>query len=219
MIVDAKMREELQGKKLAIMEIFSSIQGEGAMMGMPVTFIRLQGCNLDCPFCDTKKSWAKLEPNMEILDIVEKVDTDVAVITGGEPCLQDLTELIDLLHYNNIMVCMETNGTLPIPKGIDWVTCSPKKASGDFLLKTPEGKVEYYIHPDNYDKIGEYKFVVTPDFKVEDIPQELRQLPTGSIWLQPEGSEMQDMWKKAYEIAMEHKLRVGCQLHKLMEVE
>lgn len=211
-IFDFTQKELLEEKRYAISEIFSSIQGEGALIGMPVTFIRLQGCNLTCPFCDSKKTWAKLEPNMSVMDILQKVDQNVVVITGGEPCMQDLKVLIDALHYNQIFVSMETNGTLPIPEGVDWVTCSPKLASGDILSP-------YHIDESNFDKIGEYKFVVTPEFKYEDIPEPIRGLPTGAIWLQPESSDMQGNWKRCYDLALEHNLRVGVQLHVLMGVE
>lgn len=192
---------------LAIMEIFSSIQGEGALMGMPVTFVRLQGCNLTCTFCDTKRSWAELKPNMSVMDILSKCKQDTVIITGGEPCMQDLTALIETLHLNDKFVAMETNGTLPIPDDLDWVACSPKAVAN------------YEVHEGNAEKIGEYKFVVTDEFKYEDIPADIQALLPGRIWLQPNGDDMENMMKKSYKLAMEHSnLRSGIQLHKIMEV-
>lgn len=209
-------------KSLAVAEIFDSIQGEGAFMGMPVTFVRLSGCHIKCPFCDSKETWKVKEPNMSTADIVEKCTQDIVVITGGEPCMQDLSELILILQENNKYVCMETSGDLPIPEGIQWVTCSPKKA------------VDYHIAEENYDKIGEYKFVVTPEFAWEEdvqpvidrmIAAEAPNVPGGgNLWMQPcdavgdNGAQRAQMWKKCYEITMQHKCRVGIQLHKYMDV-
>lgn len=211
---------------LAVTEIFSSIQGEGAWLGVPVTFIRLQGCNVHCPFCDSKKTWAVQQPNMSTAEIVEKCDQTVVVITGGEPCMQDLAELISLLHLNDKLICMETSGSLPIPDGIDWVTCSPKAVIGYGLaeenlnvreesLYDDTGLQEQHVIP----RINEWKFVVTPDFEPEQVEHLVADVPGGCIWLQPESSDMKTMWKKAYDIAMKRGWRVGVQLHVLMGVE
>lgn len=219
--IDYLQKDKYEGTKLHIMEIFSSIQGEGALIGMPVTFIRLQGCNLKCPFCDTKKSWAfRGDKAMSIIDILEKVTENTVIITGGEPCVQkeNLEVLIEALHYNNIFVGIETNGTLPLPEGLDWATCSPKLDSKGMFIDGEE-RGAYYIHPDNLPKIGEYKFVVDADFDVKSIPADLMALPKGSIWLQPESSDMTKNMKRCYDLAMEHGLRAGIQLHKIMGVE
>jgi organic radical activating enzyme len=192
--------------------MFSSIQGEGNFLGVPATFIRFVGCNLKCSFCDTKKTWeGKPEGiNLTIEEIVTRaisMDNTLIVITGGEPCLQkDLQELIDQLRLRNFVVAIETNGTMATPI-TDWVTCSPKEDAG-YVINS-------LCHP------NELKYVVTPDFIAEAaIPQGIREIYAGKIWLQPEGSQMKEMWKKCFALAMaDPRLRVGVQLHKLMEVE
>lgn len=197
---------------LKISEIFSSIQGEGNFLGVPATFIRFVGCNLKCSFCDTKKTWeGKPESTeMSIEELVTKtisLGNTLVVITGGEPCLQPhLQELIDQLRIRNFHVAIETNGTQPTPLA-DWITCSPKEDA------------QYTINM--LCKPNELKYVVTPDFDAEiAIPEGIRDLYAGRIWLQPEGSQMQEMWKKCYTLATaDPRLRVGVQLHKLMEVE
>lgn len=186
-----------------VLEIFDSIQGEGSMIGMPVTFIRLLGCNLKCPWCDTKESHvsATKENFLSIEAILERCKQSIVVITGGEPCLQDLVPLIASLQEENHFVCLETNGTQPTPKNADYVTASPKPP-------------EYFIHEDcNYQEL---KYVVCDHFNVSVIPP---GTPTGTVWLQPEGSTMAASWRKCYILAMRNPaLRVGLQLHKIMNV-
>lgn len=197
---------------MKIAEIFSSIQGEGNFLGIPATFIRTMGCNLKCSFCDTKKTWGDNPEAMEmtIPEIIQKAKeykNSLVIITGGEPCIQtQLQELVDQLQVNDFVVAIETNGTQPTPTA-EWITCSPKADS------------DYYISV--LCRANELKYVVTPEFDVNvAIPEELREMYAGKIWLQPEGSQMQEMWKKCYDLAMaDSRLRVGVQLHKLMEVE
>lgn len=197
---------------MKISEIFSSIQGEGNFLGISATFIRFVGCNLKCSFCDTKKTWEGkpvfIEMSIEdIISRVEELHNHLIVITGGEPCIQpQLPELIDKLRLKNYLVTIETNGTQPTPE-TDWVTCSPKEDA------------QYNINI--LCRANELKYVVTPEFEASvAIPEEIRNMYAGKIWLQPEGSQMHEMWKKCYSLATaDPRLRVGIQLHKLMEVE
>ncbi len=112
-------------------EIFYSLQGEGRWMGRPAVFLRMSGCNLRCPFCDTDFKGYKEMTAEEIADACAQKGGDCRfiVITGGEPTLQVDAALTQALHAKGFYIAMETNGTHPIPEGIDWVTCSPK---GDF---------------------------------------------------------------------------------------
>ena len=197
---------------MKVIEIFESIQGEGRWLGTPVTFIRLAGCNLHCPWCDTKESWGDVGTEMTITEILEKVDSytpGMVVITGGEPTIQpELMNLAKSLRDYTYYVCIETNGTNDIgwDNSFDWITCSPKPES------------DYTIACD----CNEIKLVITEDFNeavLERIIKEHTNL-VGRIWLQPDGYNMQAMWKRCYELAMKHSeyVRVGVQLHKFMEV-
>lgn len=198
---------------MKINEIFVSIQGEGNYLGLPCIFVRTQGCNLHCPFCDTKETWKEGTDDKSPMDILAEVNRfcmndkiSLVVITGGEPCLQpDIQDVVDLLMVNGYTVAIETNGTQETPVGA-WITTSPK----------PENN--YMINPACHPK--ELKYVVTEEFDESVITDGIRQAYAGRIWLQPDGYNMQKMWDKCYNIAMnDPRLRVGVQLHKLMEVK
>lgn len=109
-------------------EIFYSLQGEGRWMGRPAVFVRMSGCNLKCPFCDTDfRGYSEMSAD-DILSrcLEEGGECRFIVLTGGEPSLQLDEQLIATLHQAGYYLSMETNGTHAIPEGIDWVTCSPK---------------------------------------------------------------------------------------------
>ena len=109
-------------------EIFYSLQGEGRWMGRPAVFVRMSGCNLKCPFCDTDfRGYSEMSAD-DILSrcLEEGGECRFIVLTGGEPSLQVDEQLISTLHQTGYYLSMETNGTHAIPEGIDWVTCSPK---------------------------------------------------------------------------------------------
>lgn len=207
---------------LPIMEIFSSIQGEGQFMGSSVTFVRVLGCNLSCPFCDTKESWKlfseRQEAMMSVQDVVDKI-LDLGqfrvVFTGGEPCLykSQLETIARLLQIadKRFHFALETNGTLPTPLFFNWITVSPKP------------QADYAIHNECFP--DELKYVISKEFseefKTKDlIPEDLRTRFDRHIWLQPEGYHMEESFKECYKMAMaDPRLRVGIQLHKIMEVK
>lgn len=116
-----------------INEIFYSIQGEGYHTGTPAVFIRFAGCNLKCSFCDTKHEKYTEMSDWEIVDIVKSYPCRMVVLTGGEPTMQVRAELVLALQDAGKYVCIETNGTLPVAAGIDWITCSPK---ANYKLRT-----------------------------------------------------------------------------------
>ena len=110
-------------------EIFFSLQGEGYHTGRAAVFVRLAGCNLRCPFCDTDFTYAEQMTARQIADAVFAYSTHpdtLIVLTGGEPSLQADKQLTDALHRYGQTIAIETNGTHPLPEGIDWVTVSPK---------------------------------------------------------------------------------------------
>lgn len=113
---------------MRINEIFYSIQGEGAHAGEAAIFIRLSGCNLHCPFCDTEhKPYQDLTED-EICAEIKKYPASLVVVTGGEPTLQLTHSLVDKIHVLEKMVAIETNGTREVPSNVDWITVSPKEA-------------------------------------------------------------------------------------------
>lgn len=110
-----------------INEIFYSLQGEGFWTGTPSIFIRFSGCNLQCAFCDTLHEEGKMMSEEEILSITKSFPAKHVVLTGGEPSLFVKETLLEKLHAQEKFIAIETNGTHELPKGIDWITLSPKK--------------------------------------------------------------------------------------------
>ncbi|HDC4321357.1 7-carboxy-7-deazaguanine synthase QueE [Aeromonas hydrophila] len=134
-----------------INEIFQTIQGEGVFTGLPAIFVRLQGCPVGCPWCDTRHTWV-VDPAREVgvqavldcsneSDGWSKMSTEQilasfqqlgyqarhVVITGGEPCLYDLQDLSTALIEAGYQVQIETSGTSEIQTHEQtWVTVSPK---------------------------------------------------------------------------------------------
>ncbi|MBR4388338.1 MAG: radical SAM protein [Prevotella sp.] len=112
---------------MRVNEIFYSLQGEGFHTGTPAVFVRFSGCNLMCAFCDTEHDTYEDLSEEEIVDRVACYPAQMVVITGGEPALQLTESLVDKLHQENLFVAVETNGTMPLPQNIDWITLSPKQ--------------------------------------------------------------------------------------------
>ena len=111
----------------SVQEIFYSIQGEGQWTGQPMVFIRLAGCNLNCSFCDTVWDKGKAMSTEEIVQEVKKYPARRVVLTGGEPLLQPLQEL--LVALREFEVHLETNGTQPlrdVRNLFNWIAISPK---------------------------------------------------------------------------------------------
>ncbi|WP_096619731.1 7-carboxy-7-deazaguanine synthase QueE [Candidatus Enterovibrio altilux] len=131
-------------------DIFETIQGEGTFTGIPAIFVRLQGCPVGCPWCDTKQTWNTLPSDERDFSTVvaktdysqlwTKVDTQKilehlqanytakhVVITGGEPCIFDLQPLIYMLEAAGYRCQIETSGTYHVSVTDNtWVTVSPK---------------------------------------------------------------------------------------------
>ena len=104
---------------LKVNEIFSSIQGESTFAGLPFVFVRLTGCNLRCKYCDTKYAYeeGELYSVDEIADKVLEFNISRVCVTGGEPLLQkDTLILLDKLIEANLLVTLETNGSMSIDK-------------------------------------------------------------------------------------------------------
>lgn len=116
-------------------EIFYSIQGEGFHTGRAATFVRLRGCNYQCPWCDTECLKADTLTAEQIREQVVQVQNPPTwvVITGGEPTIWDITGLLREIKSLKVPVALETNGSNPWwisryleQELVDWVTVSPK---------------------------------------------------------------------------------------------
>ena len=111
---------------MRVNEIFYSLQGEGYHSGTPAVFVRLSGCNLKCPFCDTQHESGTEMSDEEIVEQVRQYPARMVVVTGGEPSLQLTRGFVNALHGIDKMVAVETNGTRRLPGNVDWITLSPK---------------------------------------------------------------------------------------------
>ena len=125
-------------KSFRINEIFYSLQGEGFNTGRAAVFIRFAGCNLRCPFCDTEFDSYSEMTSSEIVEAIRQYPARFAVLTGGEPTLQVDEDFVALLHDHGYTVAMESNGTRPAPRNLDWLTVSPKSRPVSLDGKTPD---------------------------------------------------------------------------------
>jgi organic radical activating enzyme len=142
--------EAKAAKKYRVNEIFYSVQAEGANAGRPAVFVRLSGCNLKCPFCDTDhepfREMTKAEIEAEVDSLAPM--TAMVVITGGEPTIQ-LTNMEPM--FKSRFVAIETNGINQPPWWIDWITVSPKtRLPAENLAEASELKFLYGQFPDEY---------------------------------------------------------------------
>ena len=130
-------------------EIFYTLQGEGAHSGIPAVFVRFSGCNLRCPWCDTEfEGYREMTAEQIVSEIqnlydIPNVRRKMCILTGGEPTLQADKQLIDAIHAAGFYIGIETNGTRPMPDGIDWITCSPKEGTKLALKQVNEVKVVF----------------------------------------------------------------------------
>jgi 7-carboxy-7-deazaguanine synthase (Cx14CxxC type) len=174
----------------AVKEIFYSIQGEGANVGSPAVFCRFAGCNLwsgreadragaTCTFCDTDfigtdgvggglfESATKLAGAIRSVWGSPDCDHRFVILTGGEPALQIDSELIAALHEMGFWIAIETNGTIALPAGIDWVCVSPKVGTSLKVQNGDELKVVYPqigMKPTEYESLRFSHFFLQPRF-------------------------------------------------------
>jgi len=133
-----------------INEIFYSVQGEGVRAGCPSLFIRFSKCNLLCTVethgfdCDTEFESGHDMATEEIVTELASLSRDCRwiVLTGGEPALQVDQALVEALHTAGYQLAIETNGTLALPEGIDWITVSPKVPE-EFVRQRSADEVKY----------------------------------------------------------------------------
>ena len=171
----------------AVKEIFYTLQGEGVHTGRAAVFCRFAGCNLwsgreqdrasaICQFCDTDfvgtdgDGGGKFATADELAAAVGEKwpasDTGkrFVVCTGGEPLLQLDPPAIDALHRQNFLIAIETNGTVAVPEGIDWICVSPKANAPLVVTHGDELKVVYpqEIDPSVYNKLDFANWFIQP---------------------------------------------------------
>lgn len=219
-------------------EIFRTLQGEGYWQGVPSVFVRLQGCDVGCPWCDTKHTWAleeldrlgsesfPLGPRNGAKTWASLTPLDVAtlaaqaaggnavrhvVLTGGEPAMHRLTDLVHELRLRSWRVQLETSGTRPVaylPPAV-WVTLSPK-------VDMPGG---YDVLDEAIQRADEIKHPVGKPSHLKDLRDLLKRrrepLPLDRVSLQP-----LSMSPKAtalcIEACLERGYRLSAQLHKFV---
>jgi len=207
---------------IALNEVYESIQGEGLLVGLPSLFIRLQGCNLRCPWCDQPEALSFSGSKVKLSSLMEEIKNfraRHAVITGGEPFAhKELPYLVEALLSEGYSVQIETNGTL-------WVEGMDKFAERIHITCSPKGVAKYYVHPKILKYAKELKFVVDEEFSKEVLKKEefKRFLMEGKVVLQPE-SNRKEMMEKALKIQGEileegFTVRVIPQVHKCFDLK
>lgn len=207
--------------KYSIKELYLTLQGEGFHSGRPAVFCRFSGCNLwsgrerdrttaICNFCDTDfvgvdgDGGGKFESPADLADTISAMwngDGDPFVVcTGGEPLLQLDNHLVDALHNAGFEVAVETNGTLPVPHGVDWICVSPKANTEIVVTRGHELKLVYpqdELHPQLFD---------TWEFE--------------HFFLQPmDGPNITDNHLDAVEYCIQNsKWKLSAQMHKLIGI-
>lgn len=217
-------------------EIFQSIQGEGYFTGVPAIFIRLQGCQVGCSWCDTRHTW-HIDPDKQVAS-TQVLDRSSAsecwadmtteqicqalrqlgytarhvVLTGGEPCLYDLRQLSRALLELGYQVQIETSGTATVQAdSACWVTLSPKigMKGGLPILDSALQRAQEIKHP------------VAMEKHIHELDHLLARCQQGAgkvICLQPI-SQQRRATELALEVCLQRNWRLSVQLHKYLQVD
>lgn len=182
----------------SIKEMFYTLQGEGAHAGRPAVFCRFSGCNLwtgresdrasaICQFCDTDfvgtdgegggkfAAPAQLAAAINALWPADYPGNKYVVFTGGEPLLQLDGPLIDAMHGAGFEIAIETNGTIPVPAGVDWICVSPKMGSQLAVERGDEIKV---VIPQTDQDLAAYEGLAFDHFFVQPMDGPLAEFNT-----------------------------------------
>ena len=218
--------------KLRIAEVFHSIQGEGALLGTPSTFVRVSGCNLRCNWCDTPYTSWEPEGEMltldQILQAVQKTGSKYAVVTGGEPMLFDaVVPLTHQLKELGLHITIETAGTVYQPVSCDLMSVSPKLANSTPLEREGGKYAERHdrlrYQPEVLRRLmAEYpyqlKFVVSDPSDLKEIQKIIEKTGAerGRVVLMPEGTDPKVLLERSrwlVDICKETKFRYSPRLH------
>lgn len=146
--------------KYKINDIFYSIEGEGCDAGFPTIFIRMSGCNKNCLYCDENFDNYTRMTAKEIVDKIKEYSSKRVRITGGEPMLQDLNELLKELYFKCKYVAIETNGTIYDDDAFNSVTLISADVKGPSSGEESDYKVIQKLYHRFKDKT-EFKFVIS----------------------------------------------------------
>ncbi len=200
-----------------IAETFVSVQGEGVHTGRKAYFVRLFGCNVKCPWCDSQSAWNGLPTSRmgadEIAAAAAECSPEFAVVTGGEPCVHNLLPLLEKFAEAKVAAHLETSGTLEIRERGDarfaWVAVSPK------LFCPPlESSLQ---------RADELKFIVSDLSELGEYACIAESAPNAkSVWLHPEWGRSRDRelldGLSAFAVDRGGRYRLGWQMHKCYSV-
>jgi len=192
------------------MEAFYSLQGEGYHQGKAAYFIRLGGCGVGCTWCDVKESWDgarhPLRTPEYIVREAKQFPARLAVVTGGEPLMQDCLPLTRALKREGYHIHLETSGAYPLSGEWDWICLSPKKFKAPLLpilSQADELKVVVY-HPSDLKWAESYGSRVSGDCR---------------RFLQPEWGKSASMTPLIVDYIKDHpEWNFSLQLHKYLGV-
>jgi organic radical activating enzyme len=220
---------------LLVNSVFMTLQGEGPDAGKPAIFVRLSKCNLSCWFCDTEFETGERMQLPEILDAVLKLAKKhvcaLVVITGGEPLLQNIIPLVDILNVHGIAVSVETAGTVYL-EHLDKYFAPTREINGNVIVCSPKTPT---VNPELVPLVGAWKYVVRANgCDAQGIPVTSTQTPDGKqrplfrdrcgtpIYLQPmdEGVAVLNDANTVYaaEMCIKHGYRLSIQIHKIAGV-
>ena len=192
------------------MEAFYTIQGEGAFTGHASYFIRLGGCDVGCSWCDVKESWdMEAHPQRSVENLVSEAlqhPARIAVITGGEPLMHDLTELSKTLRSAGFRTHIETSGTHPITGEWDHICFSPKK------FKAPLEEI--------YNRAHEMKVIVFNKHDLLWAQEHAAKVNAGcKLFLQPEWEKRDQVMPMLVDFVKQHPLwQISLQTHKYLDI-
>lgn len=198
------------GHRLPVMEHFYTIQGEGRHSGRAAYFIRTSSCDVGCVWCDVKESWEVQEkdfiPVEQLVQHVLETKADYCVITGGEPCMHQLSPLTELLHAHGIETGLETSGCYPLQGKVDWYCFSPKK------FKQPLDEA--------YQLANELKVIIAHPSDFEWAENHAKRVSSDCLlFLQPEWSRQERFLPMIIDYVKAHpQWRVSLQTHKFMNI-